>query len=353
VYESSADNVHPKMATQLQRKLGDYRTLGHTSGLFRKTRMQLYDPLAVTQACNYDGYKCEETSGSLIQLRNALEHHSDRRIEMREERLHVAIPVCDEMGKRGFGRRTSVVKGSRIRCAHADDAIVNGKYIMNYCPMKRNVRGHLAFRAYIDIDIVNCHPVIAMQLFQKSLFACPLLTEYVFNRNEILETIMKATGCDYRDVKDLMLAVANDGNVSSWAANHQVDPRDVPKWVFNFAMEMVRNRDRLLKTEEYKRILQIAISEKKKHPERSAFAWILQDWERRIMECCVIYAEHIDKFSVDVIIHDGWMVRIESRIIAEENLKRWAGFAMNIPVIRVSLTQKQNDRLGRTGRLAI
>lgn len=97
----------------------------------------MYDPLAVTQACNYDGYKCEDTAASLMQLRHALEQHAEKRIEMREDCTWVAIPVCDEMGKRGFGRRNSVVKGSRIRC-HArmdveDDAIVDGRYIMNYC----------------------------------------------------------------------------------------------------------------------------------------------------------------------------------------------------------------------------
>lgn len=119
------------------KKLGDYRKFGHTSKLFKKTRMQLYDPDAVSQACNFDGYKCEETAQSLMQLRNALALHSENRIEMREDCTWVAIPVNDEMSRRKFGRRTSIVKGSSVRC-HArmdceDDAIIDGKYIMNYC----------------------------------------------------------------------------------------------------------------------------------------------------------------------------------------------------------------------------
>lgn len=206
--------------------------------------------------------------------------------------------------------------------------------------MKRDVRGHLAYRIYRDIDIVNCHPVIALQLFLKHGFACPVLAEYVLMRDVKLESIVNETGCSKSDAKDLMLAAANGGKVSSWAAKHGIDASSIPEWVFDFAREMTMNRVKLLKTEEYKQTLQIAVSEKKENPERSAFAWILQDWERRIMECCVIYAEHIDKFSVDVIIHDGWMVRVDGRVLAQDTLRRWADFAHEQTGIRISLDEK-------------
>lgn len=200
--------------------IGDYRQFGHTSRLFRKTRMQLYDPLAVTQACNYDGYKCEETVASLMQLRVALDQHSEKRIEMREDCTWVAIPVCDEMSR----------KGSRIRC-HArmdsdEDAIMDGRYIMNYCPMK----------------------MLGL--------ACLKLTEYVLHRNAKFALIMRSTGCQRQDANDLMLAAGNDGHVSSWAKKHHVPPSRIPEWVSEFAAEMTANRDQLLKSAEYNHVLQ-------------------------------------------------------------------------------------------------
>jgi hypothetical protein len=103
-------------AKTLCETIGDYCKFGYTSNLFRNTRFQLYDPSAVTQACNFTGYKCDETTASLVKLRTALAEHPERQFYVRDGCNWVAIPVTDEFAKRGFGRRNSVVTGSRIRC---------------------------------------------------------------------------------------------------------------------------------------------------------------------------------------------------------------------------------------------
>lgn len=47
--------------------------------------------------------------------------------------------------------------------------------------LERGIRGALCERYYWDVDMVNCHPVILVQLMGRDDFACPLLSHYVTN----------------------------------------------------------------------------------------------------------------------------------------------------------------------------
>jgi hypothetical protein len=274
-------------------KIGDYRVLGHTCRAFRKTRTQIYDLPALIQACNYGDYNSDD---GLSSLRNLLQL----------VRIDPAVAVVDAMPARGFGRRVCSVKGSRIRAGTGRMwSGINPRYIMNYCPMQREVRQHLAHMLYWDIDIVNCHPVLAAQIFRALGYDCPILDEYIARRDEMFRDIETAAQCEREHAKELMLRVVNDGSAENWACRRNAQ---LPPWVSALAEEMKANRDRLLAEEEYCAVLETAITERREHPRRSAFSWILQDWERRIMECCVIAAES-EGFIVDAIIHDGWMVR--------------------------------------------
>ena len=53
--------------------------------------------------------------------------------------------------------------------------------------LKRDVRKALTHDRYTDIDMVNAHPCIISQLFKKHNIQCPLLDQYIANREEHLE----------------------------------------------------------------------------------------------------------------------------------------------------------------------
>ena len=58
-----------------------------------------------------------------------------------------------------------------------------------------------------DIDMINCHPVILLDLCQKHKIKCDILKNYVENRNLILSSF----GDNKKDVKELFLIVLNGG----------------------------------------------------------------------------------------------------------------------------------------------
>ena len=50
------------------------------------------------------------------------------------------------------------------------------------------IRGFLFNGISTDIDMVNCHPVLLKYICKENNIRCPILTEYVDNRDKIIET---------------------------------------------------------------------------------------------------------------------------------------------------------------------
>ena len=58
-----------------------------------------------------------------------------------------------------------------------------------------------------DIDMINCHPVILLNLCQKNKVKCNILKNYVENRNLILDSF----GDNRKTVKEMFLTILNGG----------------------------------------------------------------------------------------------------------------------------------------------
>ena len=58
-----------------------------------------------------------------------------------------------------------------------------------------------------DIDMINCHPVILLNLCQKNKVKCNILKNYVENRNLILDSF----GDNRKTVKEMFSTILNGG----------------------------------------------------------------------------------------------------------------------------------------------
>ena len=65
--------------------------------------------------------------------------------------------------------------------------------------LKKEIRNSIMPKSIKDIDMVNCHPVILLNLCQKNKVKCNILKNYVENRNIILESF----GDNRKTVKEL------------------------------------------------------------------------------------------------------------------------------------------------------
>ena len=80
--------------------------------------------------------------------------------------------------------------------------VEKGLGLSNIC---REFRHTIAHRSYVDIDMVNAHPVILQFMCQERKIDCPRLTEYINDR----ESILAELGCERDSAKKVFLTVLN------------------------------------------------------------------------------------------------------------------------------------------------
>ena len=73
--------------------------------------------------------------------------------------------------------------------------------------LKKQIKNSIMPKNIKDIDMVNCHPVILLNLCQKNKVKCNILKNYVENRNIILDSFSD----DRKIVKELFLTILNGG----------------------------------------------------------------------------------------------------------------------------------------------
>ena len=70
-----------------------------------------------------------------------------------------------------------------------------------------------------DIDMINCHPVILLNLCQKNEVICNILKNYVENRDIILDSF----GDNRKSVKEMFLTVLNGGFKDKYSEDSRIN----------------------------------------------------------------------------------------------------------------------------------
>lgn len=81
---------------------------------------------------------------------------------------------------------------------------------------RRAVRHTLSEDIYIDIDIVNALPTILTSIARTNEYPLPRMTQYVENRQEILQSIQDIHQVDKQAAKDLFISLTMGGTYDRW-----------------------------------------------------------------------------------------------------------------------------------------
>ena len=84
---------------------------------------------------------------------------------------------------------------------------------------KKEIRNSIMPKNIKDIDMVNSHPVILLNLCQKNRITCNILKNYVENRDFILDSF----GNDRKEVKELFLAILNGGFKDKYSNDNRIN----------------------------------------------------------------------------------------------------------------------------------
>jgi phage/plasmid-associated DNA primase len=161
-----------------------------------------------------------------------------------------------------------IYTSEKIQLEKYRELIIDGKAIVKYNRIKdfkfgrcnpdgalglfsirREIRHTLAKNIFEDIDIDNCHPKMLEQILINNNIECPLLTDYINNREEWFNLvrkdfkIKKLVNDDkflMKDIpKNLFIRILFGGGVSSWIKDFKIDDKiKIPKKILLFVEEV-------------------------------------------------------------------------------------------------------------------
>lgn len=146
-------------------------------------------------------------------------------------------------------------------------------------------RSFLADGVYMDVDVVNCHPMIL-----NALTSCGVLEEYCKNR----EYFLSSQGLNKRD---FLAALYRNPR---WPCKNKV----LKSVTDHMAVELIPR----LKMEFPD--MWVDANRNHKNPGGSFLSLVLQHFESMVLTECVEYGKRLG-VCIDVLIHDGFMVRIK------------------------------------------
>ena len=89
--------------------------------------------------------------------------------------------------------------------------------------IRREIRHTLSNEFYIDIDVVNCHPVILHQILIHNKIECKYLTKYIENRNDYLNKVMETYNLNKDKAKILFISLLYGGSYNKWLKENNSD----------------------------------------------------------------------------------------------------------------------------------
>ena len=211
--------------------------------------------------------------------------------------------------------------------------------------LKRDVRKALTHDSYTDIDMVNAHPCILSQLFMRHNLECPRLDEYIANREEHLESVMriiddtitalledtpknrvikreharKSSSLRRDQAKTQFLRVMYGGKPDTLC----IETRDKqsffidwtpPDFLRLFHKEFQKNSTTLLSLDEFKTYMK-----DNRNPLGTGMSLLAQDIERQVISVA-IQTFNQNEYTTGTIIHDGFLV--ESLDVKDEVLRK-------------------------------
>jgi hypothetical protein len=192
---------------------------------------------------------------------------------------------------------------------------------MQHCPS--SLRGRICTR-HSDIDMVNCHPRLLVQIAAKNSVAAPNLALYVRDRAAQLDGIRRYyCGCGRGEAKTLVLRLLNGGGVNGWMLALCEDQPTLGKriaqkrkglgdhsLVKGLQQEVVGLRKVVIG--QFPSAPGVLEREQTSRPEKntwSLFSWCLTEIENDCLRAMEQYFERDRRMSVDALIFDGMLVR--------------------------------------------
>lgn len=211
---------------------------------------------------------------------------------------------------------------------------------------KKWIRHTLCHDLYHDIDVVNAHPTLLLQLMEKWGHggSFPMLKKVVHHRQDLFDE-GKQHGFEPKDVKLFIIVLMYGGNPPENAWETLPWLRDLQS-EFDIASKLVTNCETYQRLHKAIRDTAEDSYAKSKVPHRLV-SHVLQEMERHILESCMSFLI-AQKISIDevVLCFDGFMVpRSEMKQVDKECLEALSAWVKNDTTWQVDFSVKPMDTI--------
>lgn len=227
-----------------------------------------------------------------------------------------------EAYKANYNKNKDGIKVKYIRPQKIQLGRVNPQKSLGLHSIRREIRHTLIDNNYIDIDIVNAHPVILYQICNKLNIKCKYLKEYVEQRQKYIDEFNKFYGFEGKEAfKKLILRLQYLGSYNKWLKENNFNERI--KFIENFELEIKEICNNLI---EFNKELYNNIEDynkgKDKNIKASFMSFYLQNIENNILERLYKYLDCCGINNNVILSNDGLMIlkeNFESNILNDFN----------------------------------
>lgn len=173
------------------------------------------------------------------------------------------------------------------------------------------VRRLLMGGMYYDVDMVNAHIYILIDVCKALRVECPSLVKYRDNRGQYLEELQKGFGVSRDVAKKFFIIALYGGDFSTWVHDSKILSAPEPLgFQRQFLAELQTVGCELLKYPWFAPYVNIAENVRRKRGRKilhSAFAYFLQDCEAKVLSVLVRTLQGLGH-QIGALIHDGLLV---------------------------------------------
>ena len=178
---------------------------------------------------------------------------------------------------------------------------------LSLCSIRKQIRHTLSFHQYVDIDVVNCHPELLLQICESNNIKTKYLKRYVENRDEILLEVQREYKCDRDQAKLLFIILAYYGSFHSWVSDNNIEKKEPNDFIQDYINELQCIGLKIVQANP--ELLKAVKDAEKKNEKASVVSIFLQEKERQVLEVVFEYLK--SKNIVDkecVLCFDGIMI---------------------------------------------
>ena len=202
-------------------------------------------------------------------------------------------------------KRVKYVRSERMNYGR-----VNPKKSLGLHCIRKEIRHALMRKNYVDIDIVNAHPVILLQVCDKLKIPHKNLKRYVNERELIINEIKDEYKVSREEAKELILSLINLGSYNKWLLDRDFEIK--LEFMINLTSELKEICEKLI---EYNKDFYEEIKRHKKDGNiKGCFmSYYLQNIENKILEHVYLYCKREKIINNELILsNDGLMIPIEN-----------------------------------------